>query len=70
LFTVVISSQLQLYITIHSFYIITTTAWSHYSQSCFLITTTAWSHCSQYLSLHNYGYKLLFTAFISSKLQL
>jgi hypothetical protein len=83
LFTVCISSQLQLEVTVHGLYLITTTAWSHHSQflshhnysykSLFTvfvrITTTAWSHYSQFLSHRTYSLKLLFTLFISPDLQ-
>jgi hypothetical protein len=57
LFTDFISSQkkLKLYVTIHSFY---------------LITTIVWGHCSHFLSHNNYSLKSLFTVFISSQLHL
>jgi len=69
LFTVFISPYLQFEVTVHSFYFITTIVWNHYSQF-FRIATTILRHCSQFLSHHNYSFKLLFTVFITSQLQL
>ena len=83
LFTVCISSQLQLEVTIHSFYLITTTVISPYSQflfasqlqlevtihSFYLIGPTVWSYCSHCLSHQTYSLKSLFTVFISPDLK-
>ena len=54
--------------TVHSFYLITTTVISHYSQF-YLITIAVISPCSQFFSHHNYSYKLLFTVYTLTHLK-
>jgi hypothetical protein len=48
------------------FFLITTTAWSHYSQF-FLSTPTTWSHYSQWFLITTTVLKSLFTDFITSQ---